>query len=111
MKTLILITVTAGFISLVPYAGNGAEVKAIYDNQCAKCHGSNGKGDTKFGKKLGVKDYTDAKVQAAMTDDKAFKAIKEGLKDGEKILMKPAEKVTDADIQALVAHMRSFGKK
>ena len=54
--------------------------KEIFDKSCVKCHGVDGKGDTKMGKKLGVKDYTDAKVQAEMKDDTAFKAIKEGIK-------------------------------
>jgi len=47
------------------------------------CHGSDGKGETKMGKKYGAKDYTDPKVQEALKDDAAFKATKEGLKDKE----------------------------
>ena len=54
---------------------------AIYEKQCAKCHGPDGKGDTKMGKKLSVRDYTDAKVQAELKDDEVARAIKEGLKD------------------------------
>ena len=83
----------------------------IYDKECTKCHGADGKGDTKMGKKLGAKDYTDPKVQAEVNDAAAFKAIKEGLKDKEgKTLMKPTEGVSDADIKALVAYMRTFKK-
>jgi cytochrome c1 len=59
-----------------------------------------------MGQKLGAKDYTDAKVQAEMKDDAAFKAIK---KD-EKTLMKAAEGLTDADIKALVTYVRTFKK-
>src|SRR5258708_35863161 len=67
-----------------------ADAKALYEKECAKCHGADGKGDTKMGKKLGAKDYTDAKVQADLKDDAAFKAIKEGLKDKEdKTLVMP----------------------
>jgi cytochrome c1 len=58
-----------------------------------------------------VKDYTDAKVQADLKDDAAIKAIKEGLKDKDgKTLMKPAEGMSDDDIKALVAYMRTFKK-
>jgi cytochrome c551/c552 len=50
-------------------------------------------------------------VQAELTDDAAFKAIKEGVKDKEgKIVMKAAEGLSDADIKALVQHLRSFKK-
>jgi cytochrome c1 len=44
-----------------------------------------------------------------MKDDAAFKAIKEGVKaDDGKTLMKPAEGLSDDDIKALVAYMRTF---
>jgi cytochrome c551/c552 len=90
---------------------SAADAKALYDKDCAKCHGADGKGETKMGKKLGAKDYTDAKVQAALTDEQAAKAIKEGLKDkAGKTLMKPAEGIADADVKGLVAYMRSFKK-
>src|SRR5512140_1129245 len=92
-------------------SARAADAKEIYEKDCAKCHGQDGKGETKMGKKMGAKDYTDAKVQEEMKDDAAFKAIKEGLKDKEgKVLMKPAEDTSDADIKALVAHMRTFKK-
>ena len=88
-----------------------ADAKANYEKDCAKCHGADGKGETKMGKKLGAKDYTDAKVQADLKDDAAFKAIKEGLKDKDgKKLMGPAEGMSDDDIKALVAYMRTFKK-
>jgi cytochrome c553 len=106
-KTILLTLVIAGALCSA-FAG---DAKENYDKGCAKCHGKEGKGDTKMGQKLGIKDYTDAKVQAEMKDDAACKAIKEGLKDKEgKTLMKPSEDLSDADIKALVAHMRSFKK-
>ena len=89
----------------------GADAKEAWDKQCAKCHGPDGKGKTKMGEKLGMKDYSDPKVQADLKDDAAFKAIKEGVKDKEgKMVMKPAEGLSDAEIKALVAHIRTFKK-
>jgi cytochrome c553 len=87
-----------------------ADAKENYEKACTKCHGPDGKGDTKMGKKVEVKDLTDAKVQGAFTDEKAFKAIKEGIKDGDKTRMKPAEDLSDDDIKALVAYVRAFKK-
>ncbi len=87
-----------------------ADAKVTYDKDCAKCHGTDGKGETKMGKKLGAKDYSDAKVQSALKDDQAAKAIKEGLKENGKTLMKPAEGLSDDDIKGLVKYMRSFKK-
>jgi mono/diheme cytochrome c family protein len=85
--------------------------KALYDKSCAKCHGQDGKGQTKMGLKSGAKDYTDAKVQDALTDANGIKAIKEGLKVGDKLVMpKPAEVPSDGDAKAMMAYMRSFKK-
>ena len=110
MKKLMMVSMTISALALFSARAQAEDAKAIYEKECTKCHGADGKGETKMGKKLNVKDYTDAKVQAEMKDDKAFKAIKEGLKDGDKTLMKPAEGLSDADIKALIAHMRSFKK-
>ena len=109
MKKLLALGLTA--FAAAALSASAADAKATYEKDCAKCHGADGKGDTKMGKKLGAKDYTDAKVQAELKDDAAVKAIKEGLKDKEgKVVMKPLEGASDADIKALVAHMRTFKK-
>ena len=87
------------------------DAKTIFEKDCAKCHGTDGKGQTKMGQKLGIKNLTDAKVQAELKDDQAFKSIKEGIKDNEgKIKMKPAEGLSDDEIKALIAHVRAFKK-
>ena len=108
MKKLILIAAVVGLSALAGYAADG---KAVYEKDCTKCHGDDGKGETKMGKKLGAKDYTNAKVQAELKDEAAIKATKEGLKDKEgKVLMKPAEGLSDEDIKAAIAYMRTFKK-
>jgi len=108
MKTLIPLLIA---VALCSFSARAADAKAIYEKDCQKCHGADGKGETKMGKKLGIKDYTDAKVQAELKDDAAVKAIKEGLKDKEgKTLMKPLEGATDDEVKALVAQIRSFKK-
>jgi cytochrome c6 len=109
MKKMIPLIVAMLAIPVMTVAA--ADAKAVYEKECSKCHGPDGKGDTKMGKKMGAKDYTDAKVQAELKDEAAFKAIKEGLKDKEdKTLMKPLEGASDAEIKALVAYMRAFKK-
>ena len=105
--TLIICSV---LLVLAALPARAADAKETWEKTCAKCHGPAGKGDTKMGKKLDIKDLTDAKIQAALTDDAAFKTIKEGVKDGDKTKMKPAEGLSDADIKALVTLVRSFKK-
>lgn len=88
-----------------------ADVASNWKEHCAKCHGDSGKGDTKMGKKLSIADLTDPAVQAKFTDAEALKAMKDGVKDKNgKQVMKPAENLSDADMQALVAHLRTLKK-
>jgi len=109
MKKLIALTIAA--LAIPALSVCAADGKALYEKDCAKCHGADGKGDTKMGKKYGAKDYTDAKVQDELKDEAATKAIKEGYKDKEgKVVMKPAEGLSDDDVKALVAYMRTFKK-
>ena len=106
-----ILTLSIAIMAVSALSANAADGKASYEKDCAKCHGADGKGETKMGKKVGAKDYTDAKVQDELKDDAAIKAIKEGYKDKEgKVVMKPAEGLSDEDIKALVAQMRSFKK-
>ena len=109
MKKLLPMLVVA--LAIPAVSACAADAKATYEQSCAKCHGADGKGDTKMGKKLGAKDYSDAKVQAELKDDAALKAIKEGLKDKDgKVVMKPTEGISDDDAKALVTYMRGFKK-
>jgi cytochrome c553 len=109
MKKLVTLVIAA--IALAGITASAADGKALYEKDCAKCHGQDGKGQTKMGQKMGAKDYTDAKVQEALKDDAAIKAVKEGLKDKEgKTIMKPAEGYSDDDTKAVVQYMRSFKK-
>jgi len=109
MKKILLIAGIFGFAASL--VASAAEPKDLWTASCAKCHGADGKGQTKMGQKLGAKDYTDAAVQSALTDDAATKAIKEGYtdKDG-KAVMKPAQGLSDADIKGLVTYLRAFKK-
>jgi len=89
----------------------GADAKALWDANCAQCHGKEGRADTKMGKTLNAKDLTDPKVQAEFTDAKATQSIKEGVKENGKTTMKAfGGKLSDDDIKALVAYVRSLKK-
>jgi cytochrome c553 len=106
-----IVPVIIALLALPVLSANAADGKEIYEKDCAKCHGADGKGDTKMGKKLGAKDYTSAKVQEELKDEDAIKAVKEGYKDKDgKVIMKPAEGLSADDIKAVVAYMRKFKK-
>ena len=87
-----------------------APVAENWENHCMKCHGADGKGQTKAGKKLNVRDYTDPKVQADMKDEEMIKATAEGVLDkGGKEKMKAyKDELTADEIKELVAYIRKF---
>ena len=110
MKTITktgLILTAALLVAALAQAGDARE---NWEKNCVKCHGADGKGKTKMGEKLGIKDLTDAKVQSEFKDDAAFKAIKEGIKKDDKTLMKPVEGLSDDDIKGLVKFVRDLKK-
>ena len=109
MKKIALLALPAAFALALTTTAFAADGKAVYSDNCAKCHRDDGKGQTKMGTKLGAKDYSSAAVQAAVSDDQAFKSIKEGMKKDDKTLMKPSELSAD-DIKASIAYLRTLKK-
>src|SRR5215204_6255921 len=51
-----IIALTTAMVALSAWTAGAADVKALYEKECTKCHGDDGKGQTKMGKKLGAKD-------------------------------------------------------
>ncbi|MEI8290216.1 MAG: cytochrome c [Verrucomicrobiota bacterium] len=109
MKKIALLAIPAAFALALTTTAFAADGKTVYADACTKCHGDDGKGQTKMGIKLGAKDYSTAAVQAAVTDAQAFKSIKEGMKKDDKTLMKPSE-LSDADIKASIDYLRTLKK-
>ena len=101
---LILLTFFAGAT-----VGRSAPAAENWDNHCTKCHGADGKGQTKAGKKLQLKDYSDPAVQAKMKDEEMVKTIAEGVFDKGKEKMKAYKDELSADeIKELVAYVRKM---
>jgi mono/diheme cytochrome c family protein len=102
---------TASLVCLLGTATlRAAPVAENWENHCTKCHGADGKGQTKVGKKLQLKDYTDAKVQAEMTDEEMTKIINEGVKDkaGKEKMKAYQGELSPDEIKDLVAFVRKF---
>jgi cytochrome c6 len=80
-----------------------ADAAANWNRLCASCHGKDGSGNTAMGKKLAVKDYS---KNQGFSDAEATNVIKNG-----KGKMKGyKDKLSDADVKALVAYVRSLKK-
>ncbi|MFT4648909.1 MAG: mono/diheme cytochrome c family protein [Planctomycetota bacterium] len=88
--------------------------KAVFaENFCATCHGETGAGDGVAAAGLPVKprDYSDAKWQAATTDEQLKKVLTEGgAANGLSILMAAYPNIVGDDLNNLVAFIRSMKK-
>lgn len=102
-----LVSGTLFFVSVSAFAAPATE---NWENLCTKCHGADGKGQTKVGKKLQLKDYTDAKVQAEMKDDEMLKLITEGVTDqaGKEKMKAYKNELSEDEIKELVVFVRKL---
>ena len=110
MKSCIKITAASLGLCLAAAISHAAPAAENWENHCAKCHGLDGKGQTKIGKKLQLKDYTDAKVQAALQDADMEKATADGVVDkaGKETMKGYKSELGAAEIKELVAYIRKF---
>lgn len=80
-----------------------------FENHCAKCHGEDGKGQTKPGKKLRVRDMTSAEYKQELDEAKAVTQLKEGItKDGKEIKKSYASELSETEMKELIAYVRAF---
>lgn len=103
-KSLIMIPAALMLFMAIPAIG--ADGKALYAANCVKCHGNDGKGQTKMGKKLEVRDFTQADVWSTFDDEDAFKAVKNGIKRDGEIVM--GYKLPDEEIKAMIDYMKTM---
>ena len=101
MRIVIAILLTA----LIPAAASAADGKAIYKAKCASCHAEDGSGQSPMGKKMNLRDLGSPEVQA-QTD----KELYAWTADGKGKMPAYKSKLDEAEINALVAHMRSMKK-
>lgn len=125
MKTLLTaFGLAAALCLVVPSAARAADAangKTLFDQNCASCHGTGGKGDGPTGAALAAqgtppRDFTKAdfkydtdKDGKAGTDADLANVIKNGAGAyGGSPLMAPWAHLGDAAIADLVAHIRTF---
>ena len=90
IQTVVRATIVAAFFAgAFCRSAAAGDATQMWNENCAACHGKDGKGKTMMGRKLQIKDMTDSKDQASFTDAKATKTIKEGITDNGQVKMKP----------------------
>ena len=107
----IILTMILSFCWLSLLAAQGADPKTNWMNNCVQCHGTDGSAKTSMGKALNAKDLTSAQIQSSFTDAQAAAAIKDGVnKDGMTKMIAFGGRLTDDEIKALVAYVRTLKK-
>jgi mono/diheme cytochrome c family protein len=91
-------------------SANAAPGEELWIKHCKMCHGSNGDGDTMMGKRFQIPDYTDPEAQSGITDEAIRTAIVNGLTDekGRRTMLAFGDRLTDEEIDILVAYFRSL---
>jgi len=112
MTRTVIVTVM-GLAGMVALAGTAraADGAAVWEKNCASCHGKEAKGDTKAGQLLKVRDLTAADVRSTLNRDKVKQTIEQGVndKDTGKVRMKSyKDKFSAEELDALVTHVLSL---
>jgi mono/diheme cytochrome c family protein len=110
MKKAVILATAFGLALAAGHAGEEIDAPGLWDQHCAKCHAKDGSANTKIGKKLKIRDYTDAAVQAAFTDEEALAATLEGVTNeaGKETMKGYSDKLSEAEAQALVDYIRTM---
>jgi cytochrome c6 len=103
LALLALVALTLLPASLYADAAKGADV---YKAKCQMCHGADGKGQTPMGKSMKLKDLGSADVQN-MKDSE----LKTLIENGKGKMPSYKGKLTNAEIEDVVQHIRTFKGK
>lgn len=110
MKLPASLLVPFAFAAVLAVAAPPAE---NWENNCASCHGTEGRGDTKQGKRLKIRDYTDSANLANFSDNELQLAIANGVKDEKgKVRMQGfRDELLEDEIKDLVKFIRTMAQK
>lgn len=86
------------------YPASKVDARGLFHENCARCHGTNGRAHTFHGRLVGAQNLTNAKWQSQTTDAQIINAIK----TGPSVMPAFGKKLSGSEIDALAAYVRSF---
>jgi len=95
-------------LALAVVAARAADGPAVFADNCASCHGMDGRARTPAGRKLHAKDLT----LSRLTDEQIEHQIREGQKDeqGRQAMPPFKDQLAPDEIKALIPVVKSFRK-
>lgn len=108
MKKKTIVAVFAALLFVSASALQAADVRSEdWQTHCSVCHGDDGKGQTEQGRKKKARNLTNAKWQDTIDDARIVKSITKGHDE----MPAFSKKLTEPEIKALAAEVRSLAKK
>jgi mono/diheme cytochrome c family protein len=80
------------------------DASKLFNDNCTRCHGKDGRAKTFHGRMVGARNLTDAKWQGSVTDDRIVAAIKKG----PGAMPSFEKKFTQEQIASLVPYVRQL---
>lgn len=124
-KTILIGTLLAGGVAVAvatdqPAGGESSispnakiDAEQLWRQDCAACHGRDGKGETRAGRRANAPDMTEAKFHESVSDERAIKSITKGIIDERGTERKKpfGDEFSQEEIKALVEYLRKFDPK
>lgn len=83
------------------------KVSNLFNAKCAKCHGTDGRGETVDGVTAGAPDFTNSEWQAKADDRQLVVVIEQGRSQ----MPSFRQELTREQTKSLIAYIRAFGTK
>ena len=100
VRSWVCVVAVVLLVGSVAWAADGA---AVYKEQCAKCHGAEGKSDTPVGEKLKIPPIAGNAKIAAMPESEIAALIK-----GTKKHPPKTTEMSDGDLSAVAGHVKGL---
>ena len=87
---------------------SGTQVGDLFRNNCARCHGADGAGDTPLGQTYNAPDFTDPDWWRKHSDITSTRSLVLIVSHGKGGMPAFGKKLTSSEIRRLVDHVRRF---
>jgi len=86
------------------YARDSVDARGLFGENCARCHGEDGRAKTFHGWVVDARNFTDIEWRVAATND----GIIEAIKTGPRLMPAFEKKLSEAEIEALALYVRTL---
>jgi len=85
-----------------------SQVRTLFNEKCSRCHGEDGRSETREGKILDAPNFTDEKFWEEEKDDRRFI---NSITNGKEGMPAFGKKLSKEQISALLSYVRRFSKR